>query len=126
MRGLVLFAHGSTVESANNAVHQVTAELERRTATPVETAFLDCSAPTLADAVHALAARGVSDVLVVPYFLTTGIHLKRDLPRLLEELRPKYPGIRFEVAEPLDGHPALIDILIDRSERRAGSEGKAG
>ena len=126
MKGLVLFAHGSTVESANNAVHQVTSELERRTATPVETAFLDCSAPTLADAVQALAGRGVSDVLVVPYFLTTGIHLKRDLPRLVEELRPKYPGVRFDVAEPLDGHPALIDILIDRSKRRAGSEGKAG
>jgi sirohydrochlorin ferrochelatase len=122
MRGLVLFAHGSTVESANDAVHAVTAELERRTSTPVETAFLDCAPPTLADAVEALTGRGVSDVVVVPYFLTTGIHLKRDLPRLIEEIRPKYSDVRFEIAEPLDGHPALIDILVDRSERRVSSE----
>lgn len=115
MKGLILFAHGSTVESANDAVHAVTAELRRRTGIPVETAFLDCASPTLADAVAALAAQGVGDILVVPYFLTTGIHLKRDLPRLVEELRPGYSEMRFAVAEPLDGHPALIDILMDRS-----------
>ena len=31
MTGLIVFAHGSTIESANDAVHSVTAELARRT-----------------------------------------------------------------------------------------------
>jgi sirohydrochlorin cobaltochelatase len=115
VKGLVLFAHGSTVASANDAVHAVTAELQRRTGIPVETAFLECAPPTLADAVAALVGRGVVDVVVVPYFLTSGIHLKRDLPRLVEELRPRYSEVHFSVAQPLDGHPALIDILMDRS-----------
>lgn len=116
--GFVLFAHGSTVQSANDAVHAVTAELVRRRGAPVETAFLDCARPNLADAVKKLTEKGVTDILIVPYFLTTGIHLKRDLPQLIDALRPIYPDVTFAVAEPLDGHPALIDILIDRTERR--------
>lgn len=115
MKGIVLFAHGSTVTSANDAVHAVAAELGRRTGQPVETAFLDCSPPTVTDAVHALTRRGVTEILVAPYFLTTGIHLKRDLPRLLEEVRRDYSEVTIEVAEPLDGHPALMDILVDRT-----------
>jgi sirohydrochlorin ferrochelatase len=127
MKGLVLFAHGSTVTSANDAVGAVTQQLCKRTGLPVETAFLDCSPPTLADAVAALVTKGVTDVLVVPYFLTTGIHLKRDLPRLVDELRPIYPHVQISVAEPLDGHPALLDVLVDRSMQKGGgrSEGPA-
>lgn len=127
MRGLVLFAHGSSVTSANDAVHAVAGELGRRTGLPVETAFLECATPALADAVAGLVGRGVTDILVTPYFLTTGIHLKRDLPHLVEQLRPSYPEIRIEVAAPLDGHPALLDILVDRSMPKggAGSESPA-
>jgi sirohydrochlorin cobaltochelatase len=116
MNGVILFAHGSTVVTANEAVHAVTSELARRTGRLVETAFLECSPPTIGDAVAALAAKGVTSILVVPYFLTMGIHLKRDLPRLVEQLRPGYPGLEFAVAEPLDGHPALLDILAARCE----------
>ena len=78
-----------------------------------ETAFLECS-PRLADAVAALAGRGISDVLVLPYFLTLGIHLQRDLPKLVEELERQY-GVAIRVAPPLDGHAALSGILVERA-----------
>jgi sirohydrochlorin ferrochelatase len=125
MRGLVLFAHGSTVTSANDAVHSVAAELGRRTGRLVETAFLECARPTLADAVAALVEHGVTSILVVPYFLTTGIHLKRDLPSLVNALGPRYPNVSIDVAEPLDGHPALLDILVDRASRKGGDRSES-
>ena len=68
----------------------------------------------LADAVGALVARGATRIVVIPYFLTLGIHLQRDLPRIADELRRIYPGVSIDIAEPLDGHPALLEILIDR------------
>ena len=125
MTGLILFAHGSTVTTANDAVHAVAAELARRTGHPVETAFLECAPPTMSDAVAALVTRGVSDIVVTPYFLTTGIHLKRDLPRLVEQLRPHYAGVTIDVTEPLDGHPALLDILVDRSMSKGGGRSES-
>jgi sirohydrochlorin ferrochelatase len=114
MTGIVLFAHGSTVESANDAVRSVTAQLAEQTGDLVETAFLDCAPPTLADAVRALVAEGVSRIVVIPYFLTLGIHLQRDLPRIADGLRSIYEGVTIEITEPLDGHPALLEVLIDR------------
>jgi len=116
MTGIVLFAHGSPVDSANRAVHAVTAELARRTGHVVETAFLECAPPTLADAVANLTAVGAQRILVIPYFLTMGIHLRRDLPRIVAELQTNYPDVSIEISEPLDGHPALLDILVDRSK----------
>lgn len=116
MTGIVLFAHGSPVESANDAVQKAGMELARRTGRVVETAFLECAAPTLADAVAKLTKAGVRRIVVVPYFLTMGIHLRRDLPRIAGELRNIYSPVSIEIGEPLDGHPGLIDILVDRSK----------
>ena len=115
--GLIIFAHGSTVESANDAVRAVTGALARKGAYPhVETAFLEGGEPDLLGAAEALMARGVDRVVVLPYFLTVGLHLKRDLPRLVTELRDAHPDLRVETTAPLDGHRALVDILFARAE----------
>ena len=117
MTGYIVFAHGSSVESANDAVRAATAEMARRAGyEAVEPAFLGGGEPGLAEAVNRLSARRVSRVVVIPYFLTLGLHLQRDLPRLVEELKQAHPGLEIEVTEPLDGHPAMIDALLDRSK----------
>jgi sirohydrochlorin ferrochelatase len=102
------------VASANDAVRVVAAEAARLGGWDAyETAFLECS-PRLGDAVAALAAKGAGEVLVLPYFLTLGIHLQRDLPKLVGELARAY-GVEIRVAPPLDGHAALSRILVERA-----------
>lgn len=114
--GIILFAHGSTVASANEAVFQTASRFARSGGYEhVEVAFLDCAPPRLADAAHALATRGVTHIVVIPYFLTLGIHLQRDLPRIIGEFTSIHTGVSMEVAPPLDGHPALLEILLDRA-----------
>jgi sirohydrochlorin ferrochelatase len=113
--GIIVFAHGSSVPSANEAVHAVTAEMAREGGYDlVETAFLELAAPGLPQAVETLISRGAQRILVIPYFLTLGIHLQRDLPRILEELSAIHNSIEIRVAPPLDGHAALRTILLDR------------
>jgi sirohydrochlorin cobaltochelatase len=122
--GYVVFGHGSTVESANDAVRAMAAELGRRSGCEaVETAFLESGRPDLRGAVEILAGCGIRRVIVIPYFLTLGMHLKRDLPRLVDELRAVHPGMEIQVTPPLDGHPALIDALVGRA--REAAEGKS-
>jgi sirohydrochlorin ferrochelatase len=116
MTGLVIFAHGSSVPEANQAVQAVTTAMQRQGGyAAVETAFLEAAKPDLADAVAALAVRGITRIVVIPYFLTLGIHLRRDLPNIVAELMQKHPGISIEVTPPLDGHPALVEILLARA-----------
>jgi sirohydrochlorin ferrochelatase len=117
MTGYVVFAHGSSVESANEAVRAVTAQLRDRGGyQAVETAFLEGGMPDLQGAVKSLMALGVEAIIVIPYFLTLGLHLQRDLPRLISEIESSHPGLRITVTPPLDGHPAMIDALFDRAE----------
>ena len=114
--GFVVFAHGSTVESANQAVRAVVADMARAGSFELtETAFLEGGKPGLLTAIESLMERGAGRICVVPYFLTTGMHLKRDLPALIDECRSKHPSLEVVVSGPLDGHPALARILLDRA-----------
>jgi sirohydrochlorin ferrochelatase len=114
--GYIVFAHGSSVESANEAVRSVAAELARAGGYgQVIAAFLEGGRPDLSAAAGDLAERGVSHIVVIPYFLTLGLHLQRDLPRLIEEARRLHPSLEIEVTPPLDGHPAMVDALLDRA-----------
>ena len=113
---LILFAHGSRIESANDAVRAVAEEARRAGGYDrAEVAFLDPYPPSLAETATRLAADGVSRILVIPYFLTMGLHLQRDLPRIVDRVACLHPGIAFRLTPPLDGHPALAGIVLDRA-----------
>lgn len=115
-RGIIVFAHGSRLEPANEAVRTAAAELARQGGYEhVAAAFLELGQPDLEGAVVALAGRGVQSILVIPYFLTLGLHMDRDLPRIAREISNKYNGLQISVAPPLDGHPALVQVLLDRA-----------
>ncbi len=113
--GVVIFAHGSRVEPANEAVRALAAELARRGGFDhVQAAFLELGHPDLSGAVARLAGEGVQKITVIPYFLTMGTHLERDLPKLISAAQTRFPGVKIHTTPPLDGHPRLVDILLDR------------
>jgi sirohydrochlorin ferrochelatase len=129
MTGLILFAHGSPVEAANQAVRTVAENIERLNSfDAVEAAFLDSARPDLREAVRRLVTAGMNSIIVVPYFLTPGLHLTRDLPRIIRELRDIYQAVPICVTDSLDGHPAVLEAVLDRARHPDGgsdSEGQA-
>ena len=119
--GIVIFAHGSSVERANESVRAVAAEAARQGGFDlVEAAFLEQARPDLAEAIENLAGRGATNIAVIPYFLTMGTHLTRDLPRIAAEISRKHPELEIRVAPPLDGHPAMSRALVDRAREALG------
>jgi sirohydrochlorin ferrochelatase len=42
--------------------------------------------------------------------------LQRDLPKLVRDSVRAHQHIEFEVTPPLDGHPALLEILLSRAQ----------
>jgi sirohydrochlorin ferrochelatase len=113
-KGIVVFGHGSSVASANDAVRSVAQEAAGAAGWDLyETAFLEVS-PRLEEAVAKLVAAGADEILVLPYFLTLGIHLQRDLPKLVQELEAAH-HVPIRVTPPLHGHPALSRILVARA-----------
>ena len=114
MTGYIVFAHGSRIESANQAVRDVVSRMATSGQHVVEAAFLELGQPDLQGATELLIARDVKRIVVIPYFLTLGTHMQRDLPRLAREASQTH-GIEILVAPPLDGHPALVQALLDRA-----------
>jgi sirohydrochlorin ferrochelatase len=115
MTGFIVFAHGSRVESANQAVRDVASKMASSGRHVVEAAFLEIGAPDLSRATGLLISRGATRVIVIPYFLTLGTHMQRDLPRLAQEASRAHGNIEMQITAPLDGHPALVQALLDRA-----------
>jgi len=113
--GIILFAHGSRISAANDGVRAAAADLARAGSFEhVAAAFLELGQPDLPAAVETLAGRGVRRIIVIPYFLTPGLHLERDLPGIISGITKRHSELEIMVTPPLDGHPALIEILLDR------------
>ena len=113
--GIIVFAHGSRIEAANQAVRSAAADLARVGDCPiVEAAFLELGRPSLEEAADLLISRGVDRLVIIPYFLTPGTHLERDLPTLVARISNKNNSIQVHVTASLDGHPGLVRILADR------------
>jgi sirohydrochlorin ferrochelatase len=115
MTGFIVFAHGSRIESANQAVRDVVSKMAAAGQHTVEAAFLELGAPDLAGAAALLIARGAKRIVVIPYFLTLGTHMQRDLPRLAQDASRANGDIEMQITAPLDGHPALVEALLDRA-----------
>ncbi len=119
--GLIVFAHGSRIEAANEGVRAVARDLAKLGSFRyVESAFLELGQPDLAGAVTRLENQGVTRLVVLPYFLTLGLHLERDLPRIVATIQATHPGLEIQVAPPLEGHPDLVHALHDRALRALG------
>lgn len=111
-QGIVLFGHGSRNSDWAVPFEAIRREIaQQQPDTPVELAFLELMQPTLPEAVASLAALGVVKVAVVPVFISTGSHVREDLPKLVSEALTLSPGLDITVAAPLGEAPAMLQAM---------------
>jgi len=109
---LVLFAHGSRDPEWASPIRRVCALVRARSPElRVELAFLEFIAPHLRDCVELLVAEGFKRIVVLPMFIAQGGHLKRDVPKLLDELRSLYPQARFEQADAVGEADSIVQAM---------------
>ena|SRR5947209_5250603 len=113
---LLLVAHGSRQAEANDDLRHAAAELRRRGVFEVvEAAFLELAEPSIADGAARCVRAGAERVVMLPYFLSAGVHVRRDLAALRDELAARFPEVEFRLAEPLGRHPLLLDVVAARA-----------
>ncbi len=118
---VLLIAHGSREPSANNDLIELAARLSASGEFPiVEACFLELAEPDIPAGGDRCASRGATRVLIVPYFLSAGVHLRRDLTAARDELARRYPDLDFRLGLPLGPHP-LLDSLVAARVRELGS-----
>jgi sirohydrochlorin cobaltochelatase len=94
---LILFAHGARDPRWREPFDRLHALVSTQRGGPVALAFLELMTPSLADAAKAVAMQGAREALVVPVFLGTGGHLRRDLPALIAAAE-EASGVRLRAA----------------------------
>lgn len=120
-QGILLVDHGSRRAASNALLGEVAERIAARLpeGTLIEPAHMELAAPTIAEAFDQLVARGASEVVVVPYFLSPGRHATEDVPRLAAEAAARHPEVAHRVAPPLGPHDLLDQLVLVRAGVRS-------
>ena len=111
---IILLGHGSRVRKAGDDMEQVAVALRERYGYPrVECCFMSRLGPHVPETLGRLVADGEKRILVIPYFLHSGLHLLLDIPEMLQYEARKYPGVRVQLGAHLGYDDALVG-LVDR------------
>ena len=112
---LIILGHGSRAPEATETLAAITAMVRKKVDYErVEYASLQLSEPGLPAVVKELYGAGIRRILVMPFLIATGVHVKTDIPQELEALSRKHPGLTLVLGEPLGADPRLAEIVIDR------------
>ncbi len=117
--GILLFAHGARDPNWALPFEAVAERLRARpqpeagAAPEVTLAFLEFMSPDIATAGDDLAARGCTQVSVVPLFLGAGGHVRKDLPKLLDELAARHPRVSWRLCPAVGETEILIQGMAD-------------
>ena len=117
---LLLIAHGSRQPEANADLHHVVEGLVRRGHALVEASFLELAEPDIERRRRAVRGAGAGRVVLLPYFLSAGVHVRRDLTAARDRLAARFPGVEFLLAEPLGRHPLLLEVVAERVREAVG------
>ena len=120
---VLLIAHGSRHEPANADLRALASRLAESGDLPiVEASFLELADPDIPAGGDRCVARGASLVLMVPYFLSEGIHLTRDLTAARDDLATRHPEVEFRLGPALGPDPLLDRLVVERiaSARESG------
>ena len=123
--GILLFAHGARDPAWARPFEVVADRLRERASASgdeVMLAFLELMTPGIAEAGAELVSKGCSRITVVPLFLGAGGHVRKDLPRLLEDLQRRHPDVRWTLSGAVGETDVLIQALVDAAWQLAQPE----
>ena len=116
----LLVGHGSRVENANDAMSKVVDLIRERNEYPiVEKGFLELSPPFIPDGIQKCIEQGAEEILIVPYFLHKGRHIRKDIPTVIKQEAEKYPDVIFRFGNTINFHPAVAEVIADRIKETA-------
>ena len=139
--GIVLVDHGSRAKSSNEQLERFAEMFEMMYGSniggdynsddnnsyskgrkyEVAPAHMELASPSIADAFRELIeTKNCRKIVVAPFFLSPGRHVKEDIPRLVEEAAEEYRGkyeLEYMVAAPIALHPLMTTIIHERVEK---------
>jgi sirohydrochlorin cobaltochelatase len=113
-QGLILFAHGARDPRWAAPFEAVAGRIARQQPQlQLRLAFLELMSPSLQQAAEQLSAAGCTQVDVLPMFLGTGGHLRKDLPPLMDGIRQTHPKVLWRLHDAIGEQPVVRQAMVD-------------
>lgn len=120
--GVILLGRGSSDRQANGEMAKMARWLlEESHHALVDLAFTGITFPRLESVVQRQVKLGMTQIVVLPYYLFTGTLIER-IWRQIEHLRAQYPHVRFAASRYFGFETEIFELLETRvGELRAGT-----
>ncbi len=117
-KALLIVAHGSRRASSNVEVLQLTEKMKTEAHdhfATVRCAFLEIAEPSIPEGLRELIKDGFSDIIVVPYFLSAGRHVVKDIPSEVKTVAVEFSDVRIHIAPHLGVASGVVKILLGQA-----------
>jgi precorrin-8X/cobalt-precorrin-8 methylmutase len=112
---IILIGHGSRVPGAAESMEKVSEALQAsKRYAYVTTCNMSLMKPNFMETFKRMVDQGAKSVLVLPYFLNEGVHIKCDIPNMMQEVGKDYPDVKLVMGRPLGFDRLLVDLVAKR------------
>lgn len=130
MKGILIVGHGSRYDYNKNVMELQAKRLREKGFERVYIGFNEASEPSIEDAMISMARDGIDDVMVIPFFIASGLHMTRDIPPKIGlasgvregtvDIEGRSMNVCFE--KPFGNDPLLARILRDNISEASGGK----
>ena len=111
---IIILGHGSRGDGNDAAIKRIVAAIrEGAGGDIVEFAYLQYAQPTPEEAVERCVEQGAKKIVIVPFFMQSGVHVTKDIPAFLEKAQQKHPALDITVTDFVGAHPLMEQVVAD-------------
>jgi len=116
-KGLLVCGHGSRKQlGVDRFIGFANHILKRHPSYIGGYAFMELSEPDFASGIKKLYDKGAREIIALPAFLFSGVHMKHDIPSMLKSFEKQYEGLTIKLASYIGTNQKLIDLAKIRIE----------
>lgn len=114
---ILLIARGGSDPTANGDFYKISRLLWEKLQVPfVESAFMGVTTPTVEQGIDRCVRLGAKKIIMLPYFLFTGILMER-MNKMALNYKEIYPNVDIQIASYFGYHQKLQNVLLERVEQ---------
>mgnify|MGYP001073895010 FL=1 len=115
MKGILIIAHGSRRKETIDTMEQIFKMVQDDMPDIiVENAYMEFWDVILEKGLDLLREKGVTEIVVVPYFLFDGMHIIKDIPEEIAAYLENHKDMKITMGRTLGVDKRIADVLIDR------------
>lgn len=117
MTSVLIIAHGSRRPAANQNLKKLAKQvafLLPMNVDDVQIGFLELAHPSVPVCIDDMFYKGAEQLLILPYFLTQGNHVSKDIPTLIAKCKNKWPTRKISVLPHIGALEEMSTLIAKR------------